>query len=418
MRILQIAHDYSLTGAGIAAAQLHTGLLQMGLDSRMAVYRKAMGDPCEALPERTLISRNLDRVAEMVSRRLNTESLTNVSSLFWSLPDSDILNFHSISMRWFNLHKLNRLVRRYALVMTMHDMSYGTAVCHYTSYFEDCTRWATGCGRCPLVAANPHSVADLSEWIFRRKRKIFLNARMTIVTPSRWMHEFASKTPMLNGLRIEYIPNGIDTDLFKPLGREHSRVALGLPLNKRLLAFIASNPGNPRKGFQHLPPLFERFKDITDVGLLVVGDLKPEKAREIEQHFPVHYLGVIRDPRLMRLIYNASDMFLLPSQADNLPNTMLESLACGTPVVAFDVGGIPDGVKNGLTGFTAPVGEYEGLAHGIRQLLTTTEDAASRFRDNCRSFALRNFSLDVQATRYHALYQSLIETGQCSSLPH
>jgi glycosyltransferase involved in cell wall biosynthesis len=418
MKILQIAHDYSLTGAGIAAAQLHTGLLKMGLDSRMAVYRKAMGDPCEALPEKHFITRNLDRVAEALNRRLNTESLTNVSSLMWSLPESDILNFHSISMRWFNLHKLNRLVQRYALVMTMHDMSYGTAVCHYTSYFGDCTRWTTGCGSCPLVSANPRSVADVSKWIFRRKRRLFLNARVTVVTPSRWMHEFASKTPMLNGLRIEYIPNGIDTDLFKPLGQEHCRVALGLPVKKRLLAFVASNPGNPRKGFQHLPPLFERLKDMTDVGLLVVGDLKPEKAREIEQHFPVYYLGVVRDPRLMRLVYNASDMFLLPSQADNLPNTMLESLACGTPVVAFDVGGIPDGVKNGRTGVTAALGDYDRLAQGIRQLLTATEDAARRLRDTCRTFALENFALGLQAMRYHALYKSLAEPVQRPSLSH
>jgi glycosyltransferase involved in cell wall biosynthesis len=408
MKMLQIAHDYSLTGAGIAAARLHTGLLKLGLDSRMVVYKKTMGDPCEALPEKKLVARTLDRVAETLNERLNTISLTNVSSFSWSPPDSDVLNFHSISMRWFNLHKLNMLVQKYPLVLTMHDMSYGTAACHYTSYFGDCTKWRTGCGDCPLVSANPHSLGDISRWIFQRKRRIFHKARVTVITPSRWMHKFATETPMLDGLRVEHIPNGVDTELFRPIDKEHTRTALGLPLNRRLLAFIASQPGNPRKGFQHLPPLFERLKDIQNLGLLVVGDLKPEKACEIEKHFPVYYLGVMRDARLMRLVYNASDLFLLPSESDNLPNTMLESLACGTPVAAFEVGGIPDGVKNGLTGAMAPLGEYDLLASGMRKILTD-EDAAVRLKENCRRFALENFSLELQANRYHNLYQTVID---------
>lgn len=408
MKILQIAHDYSLTGAGIAAAQLHAGMIKAGMDSRMVVYKKAVGDACEALPERKIVMRTLDRIAEAVNKRLNAVPLTNVSSLFWSFQDREVLNFHSISMRWFNLHKLNMLARRHELVLTMHDMSYGTALCHYTSYFGDCTNWTTGCGDCPVVSANPHSVSDFSRAIFRRKRNIFLKAGVTVVTPSRWMYEFAKKTPMLTDLRIEHIPNGVDTDLFKPIDQEHARAVLGLPLNRRVLAFVASNPKNPRKGFQHLPPLFERLKELPNLSLLVVGDLKPEMAADLAKQWPVHYLGLVRDPRLMRLVYNASDLFLLPSEADNLPNTMLESLACGTPVVAFEVGGIPEAVKNDLTGFTAPLGDYDALAAGMKRLLSD-EESMARLRESCRRFALANFSLELLANRYYELYQSLIE---------
>jgi glycosyltransferase involved in cell wall biosynthesis len=222
------------------------------------------------------------------------------------------------------------------------------------------------------------------------------------------MHDFARESPLLAGLRVEYIPNGIDTDLYKPAPKEVARIALDLPGDKKILSFVASNPKNPRKGFQHLPPIFEKLKDLPDLVLVVVGDAKPEQCAEIEKYFPVKYLNVIRDPRLMRLAYSASDLFLLPSEVDNLPNTMLESLACGTPVAAFFVGGMPDGVKNDETGFTAPLGAYDELALWIRRVLMDPKKAAC-LQENSRRFAVENFRLELQAARYAELYQSLLE---------
>ncbi len=407
LKILQISHDANLTGAGIAASRLKDGLNMIGKESRMMLKFPTVLDGCPAIPN-TLISRQLDRITRIIDARLNTQGLTNYSTLFLKYPKYHILNFHSINMPWFNLFALLRLYKKHTLVYTLHQQTAGTSICVYTCYWNNCERWKIGCGECPQVVANPKSALDITKNIYNIKRYIMLKSKITLVTPSKWMTDFANSSPLLKDVRIEYIPNGINIEVFKNFESKLARRILNLPLEKKYILFLASNTNNPRKGFQHMLPIILRMKDIEDLSLIIVGDLKPDFVSEIEKHIPVIFLGTIRDEMKKVLVYCASDFFILPSEQDNLPNTMLESLACGTPVAAFNVGGIPDCVINMKTGVLSELGDYDSLTNGIK-IIINDKYLYEETRRNCRKLIIDNFPLQLQASRYYQLYHELYQ---------
>ncbi len=295
------------------------------------------------------------------------------------------------------------LTRKKPVIITLHAMWSFTGHCYY-SY--DCERWKIGCGRCPYPDIPPRIKRDATHLEWTLKKWAYHHSNLAIATPSAWLTELA-KQSILNRFPIHHIPNGIDTEAYYPIDSEKSRFELGIPLGRKVLMFSAINIRNRRKGgdllLKALKSLPESLKAETI--LLVMGKGFETIAESID--FQVLNMGFISDSHRKALCFSAADLFLCPSRADNLPVVLQESMACGTPMVSFRVGGIPDLVRPGITGYLAESEDVQDFRNGIVKLL---EDDSLRnsMKQQCRAVALAEYSYDVAAQRYVHLYKSLL----------
>jgi glycosyltransferase involved in cell wall biosynthesis len=233
---------------------------------------------------------------------------------------------------------------------------------------------------------------------------------LTIVTPSRWLADCARKSSLFHDLRIEVIPNGLDSQRYKPVEQKLARDLLNLPQDKQLILFGAMKAtSDRRKGFHLLLPALQKLSQIQGqdrIELVVFGASEPREPPDFG--FKVNYLGRLNDDISLALVYAAADVFVVPSLEDNLPNTVMESLACGTPCVAFKIGGMPDMIEHGQNGYLAQPYEIEDLAKGIAWVLEDRE-RYGKLCDRDRQKVEQEFTLELQAHRYLSLYQELIE---------
>jgi glycosyltransferase involved in cell wall biosynthesis len=293
------------------------------------------------------------------------------------------------------------------LVWTLHDMWAFTGGCHYAG---SCEGYQARCGACPQLRSG--SPGDLSRRIWRRKERAWGGLPMVVVTPSRWLARCAERSSLFRERRVEVIPYGLDLDRFRPVDRSIARSILALPQDKRLILFGAmSSTSDERKGFRHLAAAMKALAaedPPADTELVVFGASRPAEPPELG--FPVHYLGHLHDDISLALVYAAADLFVAPSTEDNLPNTVMEATACGTPTVAFDIGGMPDLVEPDRTGYLARPFDDGELAFGIRTMLGDREALAARGA-MARAKAEREFPRELQARRYAALYGELCTPG-------
>ena len=404
MNILHINQSDIIGGAAIAAHRLHKGLLHQGIQSRLLVDRA---------------QNNNDSVSELVRKRyleglsgrvgyhlgLNCISLTGS----FKIPDhhfyveSDILNFHNLHGDYFNYLSIPKLTRDKPAVLTLHDMWSFTGHCAYSF---DCDRWKTGCGSCPYLDSCPSTGRDNTKIEWKLKRWIYSRSNLTIISPSKWLANLASES-LLKRFPIRHIPNGIDTDTYKPLDPEACRSALGIPNKKKVILFTAHSLRDPRKGSDLLFSALQRLPDTIkpEILLLVLGEGGDSLASLSGiQTMPLGYIG---GDRLKAIVYSAADISICPTRADNLPLVLQESMACGTPMVSFDVGGVPEVVRPGFTGLLAKAEDSNDFSEKIVQLLTD-EQMQQRMANNCRETALNEFSIELQAKRYGAVYQEML----------
>lgn len=202
---------------------------------------------------------------------------------------------------------------------------------------------------------------------------------------------------------VSVIPNTIDTELWQPLDQALARELLRLPKDVPLLLFGAMGGAqDPRKGFDLLQDALNHLRgQMPGLELVVFGQLRPQA--ETDLGFPSHYTGHLHDDLSLRALYSAANVLVIPSRQDNLPNTGLESLACGTPVVAFDTCGLPDIVADRRTGYLAKAFDANDLATGIRWVLTDSERHAN-LRLQARNDSIKRFSSNVITTQYISLY--------------
>jgi glycosyltransferase involved in cell wall biosynthesis len=286
------------------------------------------------------------------------------------------------------------------LVWTLHDMNPFTGGCHYTA---GCDRFASGCGACPALGSVDNF--DLSAAIFRRKRTAYDRLqpeRVRVVTPSQWLCREASRSALFRRFEITTIPYGLDIEVFRPRRRAIAREVFGIPQEMRIVMFGAQPLDNHRKGLDLLIAALDGLNVDGKIGLVSVGGgpVSLFKGR----HFPV---GELKSERLMSFAYSTADVFVCPSREDNLPNILLEAMACGTPAVAFGVGGIPDIVRPGATGFLATAGDVRSLRDAIAVILNDDEKRQAMSRES-RRIALREYRLELQAERYCDVYQQLL----------
>ena len=319
---------------------------------------------------------------------------------FEQLPQCDVLNLHWVA-RFIDVAELVAwMPAEVPVVWTLHDMHLLTGGCHYN---DGCRRFESGCGACPQLGSTDAN--DLSARTWTSKRDALADLRpgsMEIVTPSRWLATEVRKSGVIpEGFGVRVIPYGLDTEGFAPVDRAHWRRRFDVPDNARVVLFVAQSVENRRKGFGLLAEALGSLEDVDGLFLVSVGKGEPA----IEGAIPSRHLGEIRSDEEMAGVYGLADVFCVPSVQDNLPATVLESLACGTPVAGFAVGGIPDMVRPSETGELAEESSGEALAAAIRRVL---ENGSSSLRDRCRATAVREYALDVQAARYQALYEELL----------
>jgi len=319
---------------------------------------------------------------------------------------ADILHLHWINQGFLSLKNIRQLAATgKPIVWTLHDMWAFTGGCHYS---QGCDHFKQHCGNC-LFLKNQSS-RDLSNRVWQRKQAI-LPKEIQYVTCSDWLATVAQSSGLLKNAAVSSIPNPIDTEIFKPsseVDRQKYRIEKGVSSNAHLLLFAAMKVSESRKGFlfllEALKILKAKYPDFP-LEILVLGKADPEALAALP--FPTHALGLVQEVEKLAEAYGAADVFAIPSLEDNLPNTVMESLACGTPVVGFATGGIPQMVGHLKEGFIAPQGDSQKLAEGFYEVLQGSIPA-SQFRISARQKVVANYANDVIAQRYIAMYEQKI----------
>jgi len=234
-----------------------------------------------------------------------------------------------------------------------------------------------------------------------------------IVTPSKWLADIVKRNPIFQDARVEVIPNSVDTCLYTNIPKETARKSLNLPSDGFYVLFSVSNACEKRKGIDHLiaalrfcmeDPIFSNKVLKGEIKLMSFGD--PGDWTD-DTHIPCISLGRIGSERDLCAVYSAADVFVVPSIEDNLPNVLIEAMSCGTPAIAFDIGGIPDMIQNGVNGYMVKKKSDSEYAKVLLDLVNDPERCAQMSK-NCRTIALNKFSLEIQAKRYLDLYHSLV----------
>jgi glycosyltransferase involved in cell wall biosynthesis len=417
MRVVHISNGDSVGGAERGAYRLHCGLRLLHQDSSMLVASRRTDDP--HVMEINRSRRLADRLRRFAWRHLLHWSGTRYATarprnasvfiddrselgadLMHQLPPCDIFHLHVI-YGFVDFRSFFRAVpRRIPLVWTLRDPLPFTGGC---LYYGPCRRFNDRCGACPELGSRRES--DLSREVWERKRAAYSRVpigRLHLVTPSRWLAGEARQSELLGGFPVSVIPNGLDTEVFSPRDRMMARSALDIPRDARVVLFVAASVGDPRKGFTLLAEALAPIASDAGIHLVSVG----RHGFSPDIRVPTLSLGYLDNDRILSLAYSAADVYVTPTLDDNLPHTVMESLSCGTPVVGFEVGGVPDMVRNGVTGFVVPKGDTVALRQAI---LSVLDNPALRvgMSQNCRRIALEEYGLKLPAQRYLALYQSM-----------
>jgi len=415
MKALLLCQSDIEGGAPRAGYRLHQGLQAIGESSQMLVQNK-LSDDRDVIGPRTQLEKKITNFRETFDAWPVKFYKQRQNTSFWPqwFPDTingkvaqidpDIINLHWICKGYLQIETIAKFNK--PLVWTLHDMWAFTGGCNYN---QECDRYTNSCGACPQLKSN--SNWDLSRWIWQRKAKAWQKLKLTIVTPSQWLAKCAKASSLFKDLRIEVIPYGLDTERYKPVDKYTARELLNLPQDKQLILFGAmSATSDRRKGFHILQPALQNLSKSgwhEQIELVVFGASGSSDRTDLG--FKSHYLGKLGDDIALALVYAAADVFVAPSIQDNLPNTIMEAIATGTPCVAFNIGGMPDMIEHQQNGYLAQAYEIEDLAQGIAWVLENKERHQKLSR-RAREKAEQEFTLELQARRYLSLFNEIVKS--------
>ena len=423
MKIAQF-NTFPYGGAATAAKRIHQRLRSKNVDSRFYYHRnekKAVEDTSfEQLSftppkyglftgavQRRLGRRRQKEVYEQFNDHIAMRQPGQETFSMARLPEPTLLDWKSINADVVHLHWISffadypsffgSIPNQVPIVWTLHDMNAFTGGCHYSN---DCSRFNFGCGGCPQITnSNPK---DVSASTFEVKQNSLKQKNLHIATPSDWMRELAMNSKIFpTQTSFQTIRLGFDLKTFHPIDKKTAREALGIDTDAVLIGFGAEDINNRRKGLQHLIPALENLNTQNKVESIVFGsgEIKSSSGQPKVNHF-----GYVDSEEKQALIYSAADLVVVPSREDNQPQVGLEAMACGTPVVAFDAGGIPEYVRDGKTGLIANLGDEAHLAERISTLVDNT-DARLNMGRKSRLMMEREFEVNRQSQRYLELYQ-------------
>jgi len=413
MRSLLVSTYEDIGGASLAAKRLYSGLKNIGSDAQMYVQVKTTDDPGVHTSDSrfyrsTTMLRDYTDSAPLIFYRNRQKTSWSVGWLPYNITkkiqnlDPDIVNFHWINGGFFPVTQIKKIKK--PMLMTLHDLWTFTGGCHYTG---DCEKYRTHCGSCPQLSSMQKH--DLSYYLFDRKRKCLTSPDIEIVSPSRWLAECAGDSALLREKKIHVIPNGVDLNVYKPVNPQWAREILNLPKDKKLILFGAIGASSiPRKGFRYLQSALQNLPSSigSKCEFLTFGDTM---SPVIDAYgIPHRNLGKVAGDIALSLVYSASDVYISPAIQEAFGLTVLESMACGTPVVAFDTGGAQDIIDHKSTGYLAKMCDADDLAEGIEWCLMNNENER-RLSQNCRSRSISHFDINQVARQYASLYSRIVE---------
>ena len=416
MRVLIVNTSERTGGAAVAASRLMEALDNNGVKAKMLVRDKETDRlTVVAMPSQKRMQFYFlwERFVVWLRLHFNRKHLfevdiANCGADVTQLPEfqeADVVHLHWINQGMLSLKGIRKILNTgKPVVWTMHDIWPATAICHLTL---DCRNFETQCAHCRLLPGNG-STNDLSTQIWKRKQQMLNDRQITFVTCSQWLAGEAQKSALLKGQRVVSIPNPIDTHIYTPKDKQQARQRVGLPTEGRIILFASQRVTNRNKGMGYLLEacrlLAEQYPEKKeDITVAILGG----HAEEIEGQLPFRTcpLGYVNDEQRIVDIYNAADVFVLPSLSENLPNTIMEAMACGVPSVGFRIGGIPEEIDHQQNGYVADYCSSEDLARGIWWTLYEADHEA--VRKACLQKVAHNYSQQSVANRYLEVYESL-----------
>ena len=416
MRVLIVNTSERTGGAAVAASRLMEALNNNGVKAKMLVRDKETDRlTVAAVPGQKWMQFYFlwERFVVWLRLHFNRKHLfevdiANCGADVTQLPEfqeADVVHLHWINQGMLSLKGIRKILNTgKPVVWTMHDIWPATAICHLTL---DCRNFETQCAHCRLLPGNG-STNDLSTQIWKRKQQMLNDRQITFVTCSQWLAGEAQKSALLKGQRVVSIPNPIDTHIYTPKDKQQARQRVGLPTEGRIILFASQRVTNRNKGMGYLLEacrlLAEQYPEKKeDITVAILGG----HAEEIEGQLPFRTcpLGYVNDEQRIVDIYNAADVFVLPSLSENLPNTIMEAMACGVPSVGFRIGGIPEEIDHQQNGYVADYCSSEDLARGIWWTLYEADHEA--VRKACLQKVAHNYSQQSVANRYLEVYESL-----------
>jgi len=319
------------------------------------------------------------------------------------IKSADIVHFHNTHGGYLNLWAVSAISRMKPVVWTLHDEWAYTGHCATTL---GCERWKAGCGECPHLSVNPDIRLDTTRMIFRFKASSYRKGRFVLTCPSHWLVERVGDS-MLACRERRYIPNGVDTNTFNPDRKISARSRLGLPADALVVMFAAHfGTRNPLKGFSDFCRAIEGLNDGERASVCLVG--VGNSGESIPLPVRTHWTGRIDDTAIMADYYAAADVFVLPSYAENSPLTIIESMACGTGVLAYDVGGVAELVSHKLNGYVARYRDIADLTSGLRWFLSLSESGKKDLSDLCVDKTRGDHDMTDVNKQYEELYNDLL----------
>lgn len=419
MRVLIINTSERMGGAAVAAGRLMEALKNNGIKAKMLVrdketdrvsvvgLKQSWMHTWRFVWERVVIWKaNKFRRNELFS-----VDIANTGTDITSLPEfqqADVIHLHWINQGMLSLKDIRKILKSgKPMVWTMHDMWPCTGICHYA---YTCDHYSEECHNCRFLYGGG-SKKDLSTRIFRKKKKLYNIAPITFVTCSQWLREKAKVSALLTGHTLVSIPNPINTNLFRPISKQKAREECQLPQNQKLILFGSVKITDKRKGLDYLIEacnlLAEKHPELKEtLGIVVFGNQSEQMHNLLP--FKVYPMSYVSDEHDLVNIYNAVDLFVLPSLEENLPNMIMEAMACGIPCVGFNTGGIPEMIDHLHNGYVATYKSSEDLSNGMHWILT--DNGYAELAEQAHRKVISTYSESAVAKRYTNIYNKI--TGE------
>lgn len=412
MKILIVNTSDISGGAAKAGFRLHQSLLQSGVNSKMIVLNKISDDSNTLKVPQTIffkyITIILNRLENFQIRKYPNRiktffSISKYSSKqtlkFINKQNADIVHLHWINSGMLSIQDIAKINK--PIIWSLHDNWPFTGGCHVK---WDCKRFEKECGNCPIL--NSNKLTDLSFNILNSKHNHFSKIKnLKIIGLSKWMVEISKSSSLLKSRDHFLIPNPINTSLFQPILKNNCRARLNLAISKKTILFGAVNPtGDTNKGFKLLSQAIKCLES-KNIELIIFGADKPQ--RPAFQNYEVNYFGFIKNETSLANLYNSADVMVVPSQQENLSNTIMESLSCGTPVVAFNIGGNSDMIEHKVNGYLARPLDSADLAKGIEWILNNKNH--DELCTQARKKVMDTFDSKLVVKKYIKLYQETLE---------
>ncbi|MCD8306302.1 MAG: glycosyltransferase [Prevotella sp.] len=419
MKILFVSTSDNIGGAAVATNRLVRAVNRLpGIEATLLVRDKTTSWPFVTPLPRKKIGKWMflaERLLAFFHLRMKKKNLWDIDAGEFgeditNLPAfkaADVIHLEWINQGMLSLDGLRKIIASgKPVVWTLHDLWPVSGICHYT---RRCDRFITGCKECQFLPAQIIHY-DLARRVWEKKRNIYRDSGIHFVACSEWLANLARMSGLTTGLSISAIPNPIDTRVFHPYDKWEARKELGLPLvGKNVVLFVSQKLTDARKGASLLIKALGKIRTYhphtaASIVVALLGSHSDELISRI--HFPIFELGYITGDERLAKVYSAADVFVLPSTEDNLPNTIMEALACGVPCVGFDVGGIPEMIDHLQNGYVAPVGNTADFAAGIRWVLKNQDDVP--LAGNAVKKVRTMYSEKAVTEKYIEIYQTMI----------